>query len=39
MAGRLAILCPGQAGQHPAMFALAQSDARIAALIERWPLQ
>lgn len=32
---RLAILCPGQGGQHPAMFDLLRTDARAAGFIER----
>ena len=35
MRARLLILCPGQGGQHAAMFDLARSDARAAALLER----
>ncbi|OWY29882.1 ACP S-malonyltransferase [Herbaspirillum robiniae] len=35
MSMRLAILCPGQGGQHAAMFELARADARGAAFLER----
>jgi [acyl-carrier-protein] S-malonyltransferase len=35
MSARLAILCPGQGGQHPAMFDLARTDAQAAMLLER----
>lgn len=34
MSMRLAILCPGQGGQHAAMFALARADARGAAFLD-----
>lgn len=34
MRSRLLILCPGQGGQHPAMYELARSDARAAALLD-----
>ena len=33
---RLAILCPGQGGQGPAMFDLARSDAGVCAGLEAW---
>lgn len=36
MSLRLAILCPGQGGQHPAMFDMARSDAATARLLEHW---
>ena len=35
MSARLLILCPGQGGQHDAMFDMARSDARAAALLAR----
>lgn len=35
---RLAILCPGQGAQHPAMFDLARSDAGVADCMDRWNL-
>lgn len=35
MSGALAILCPGQGAQHPAMFDMARTDARAAALLDR----
>ena len=35
MSARLAILCPGQGGQHPAMFDLARADPQAAGLLER----
>lgn len=35
MTSRLLILCPGQGGQHAAMYDLARSDARGAALLAR----
>ena len=36
MQSRLALLCPGQGGQHPDMFALARTDAQAAMLLEQW---
>lgn len=36
MAGRLAILCPGQGAQHGAMFDLARGDAGAARLLDDW---
>jgi [acyl-carrier-protein] S-malonyltransferase len=36
MTPRLAILCPGQGAQHPAMFDLARSEPDTAAAIGRW---
>ncbi|WP_255696678.1 ACP S-malonyltransferase [Paralcaligenes sp. KSB-10] len=33
---RLAILCPGQGGQHPHMFDLAKTDTRVEGLLEHW---
>ncbi|AIY42172.1 Malonyl CoA acyl carrier protein transacylase [Collimonas arenae] len=36
MMPRLAILCPGQGGQHAAMFDLARSDPAIALALEQW---
>ncbi len=38
MSKRLAILCPGQGGQHPQMFDLARSDPQVATLLDDWPL-
>ncbi|MFT5533587.1 MAG: [acyl-carrier-protein] S-malonyltransferase [Burkholderiaceae bacterium] len=38
MRQRLAILCPGQGAQHPQLFDLANSDARVASLLAQWPL-
>jgi [acyl-carrier-protein] S-malonyltransferase len=35
MSARLLLLCPGQGGQHEAMFDLARLDAQAAALLER----
>jgi [acyl-carrier-protein] S-malonyltransferase len=35
MSARLLLLCPGQGGQHEAMFDLARPDAQAAALLER----
>lgn len=35
-AGGLALLCPGQGGQHAAMFALARTDPQAAALLDQW---
>jgi [acyl-carrier-protein] S-malonyltransferase len=35
VSARLLLLCPGQGGQHEAMFDLARADARAAALLER----
>ncbi|MET0964052.1 MAG: acyltransferase domain-containing protein [Noviherbaspirillum sp.] len=35
MSARLAVLCPGQGGQHAGMFDLARTDAQAAALLER----
>jgi [acyl-carrier-protein] S-malonyltransferase len=39
MSNRVAILCSGQAGQHAGMFDLAREDARVAQLLQSWPLQ
>lgn len=42
MSVRLGILCSGQGAQHPAMFELASSDARVKGLLTHWrvpPLQ
>lgn len=36
MAGRLAILCPGQGAQHPAMFDLARTDPATSRLLDGW---
>lgn len=36
MRGRLALLCPGQGAQGPAMFDMARSDAATAALLDSW---
>jgi [acyl-carrier-protein] S-malonyltransferase len=36
MAGRLAILCPGQGAQHPAMFDMARGDPAASALLDAW---
>lgn len=36
MSARLAILCPGQGGQHPAMFDLARTDPRANTLLDHW---
>jgi [acyl-carrier-protein] S-malonyltransferase len=36
MTPRLAILCPGQGGQHTAMFDLARSDLATAQLLDQW---
>lgn len=36
MSGRLLLLCPGQGGQHPAMFDLARGHPRAAALLGRF---
>ena len=38
MRQRLAILCPGQGAQHPQLFDLANSDARVASLLAQWPV-
>lgn len=39
MAARLAILCPGQGGQHPGMFDLALSDPATAAALAGWDVE
>ncbi|EJN06931.1 acyltransferase domain-containing protein [Herbaspirillum sp. YR522] len=39
MSLRLAILCPGQGGQHPGMFDLLRSDARAADFLARCQLE
>ncbi len=36
MQSRFALLCPGQGGQHPGMFALARMDQRAGLLLEEW---
>jgi len=36
MRSRLALLCPGQGAQGPAMFDMARSDAATAALLDSW---
>ena len=36
MQSRLALLCPGQGGQHPDMFALTRTDAQATMLLEQW---
>lgn len=36
MSGRLALLCPGQGFQSPAMFDLARTDPAAAALLDAW---
>jgi [acyl-carrier-protein] S-malonyltransferase len=36
MQSRLALLCPGQGAQNPAMFALARSDPQAGALLDQW---
>lgn len=38
MTGSLAILCPGQGAQHPAMFEMARTDPHAALLMEQWSL-
>lgn len=38
MTGRLLLLCPGQGGQHPGMFALARGDDKARALLDRMAL-
>jgi [acyl-carrier-protein] S-malonyltransferase len=38
MQSRLALLCPGQGAQHPAMFALARADPQVDALLDQWML-
>jgi [acyl-carrier-protein] S-malonyltransferase len=38
MNSRLAILCSGQGGQHPAMFNLARTDRHASMLLEQWAL-
>ena len=35
MSGRLAILCPGQGAQHPAMFDMARTDPQASRLLEQ----
>ncbi len=39
MKNRLALLCPGQGGQHRRMFDLARSHKRAGELLEQWPLE
>lgn len=39
MTARLAILCPGQGGQHPGMFDLALSDPATAAALADWGVE
>ncbi|MDB5762663.1 MAG: mdcH [Herminiimonas sp.] len=39
MTNRLAILCPGQAGQHQEMFELARTGNRVSQLLDAWPLE
>lgn len=39
MGSRLALLCPGQGGQGPAMFELARGDAQAGALLDAWLVQ
>ena len=39
MTARLAILCPGQGGQHPGMFDLALSDPAAAAALAGWGVE
>lgn len=39
MTNRLAILCPGQGGQHSQMFDFARNEPRANALLEKWPLE
>jgi [acyl-carrier-protein] S-malonyltransferase len=36
MQSRLALLCPGQGAQHPAMFELARADPQVGALLDQW---
>lgn len=36
MPSRLALLCPGQGAQHPAMFALARAAPQVDALLAQW---
>lgn len=36
MAGRLLVLCPGQGGQHPAMFDMARADPAARRLLDEW---
>jgi [acyl-carrier-protein] S-malonyltransferase len=36
MQNRLALLCPGQGGQHPAMFDLARADQRAGQQLDQW---
>ncbi|NEX63102.1 ACP S-malonyltransferase [Noviherbaspirillum galbum] len=38
MSGRLALLCPGQGGQHAAMFDFARQHATARAALSRWDL-
>jgi [acyl-carrier-protein] S-malonyltransferase len=38
MTKRLAILCPGQGGQHQQMFDLARTDGRAKTLLDQWKL-
>lgn len=39
MTSRLAILCPGQAGQHAGMFDLVRQDSEVAQLLKTWRLE
>lgn len=39
MISRLAILCSGQAGQHPGMFDLVRQHERAGQLLDSWPLE
>jgi [acyl-carrier-protein] S-malonyltransferase len=36
MAGGLVVLCPGQGGQHPAMFDMARTDPAAGRLLDQW---
>jgi [acyl-carrier-protein] S-malonyltransferase len=36
MQSRLALLCPGQGGQHPAMFDLARADPKASMQLDQW---
>jgi [acyl-carrier-protein] S-malonyltransferase len=38
MQSRLALLCPGQGAQHPAMFELARANPQVSALLDQWML-
>lgn len=36
MQSRLALLCPGQGGQHPGMFDLARADSQVGTMLDQW---